>query len=454
MASRQSKRSTTKFVQTNITISKENSFTTLESIFPKEDKNSKLSPIEIQLRANLDSCIAKMNALADRTGKALIRFAKTRSFHELLKTQRFLINVPDEDGNTPIHLCLLYGNFDLLEIFVDVALTIPDQNLINLKNNKHLTPLLIAAYLEEIEVCEFLLEANADISQTDVHGCNAIHIACKKKNINMLKILIKYVDKNCNYGVINSINHDGFAPIHLAVLSQSLELVQELLYLKYLKINIQDKRSGLTALHYSSGKLNLYLISNLLVRNENIQIDVRAYNGCTPLHISITNKNYLITCLLLSQGADLNIQSDMPVHCDFDTLHLSMRKENILRRSIETVLKKLKENHNQSEDFVELLNEESKINIGATLPKSAIREASEPSAEKLDTNFGKSIKNLIDINDVKLSQEIKQLYDGEFEREKVEDLNDIKTKVTLFQHNFDSFYYAQNDPWVISYTIL
>ena len=79
--------------------------------------------------------------------------------HELLKTQRFLINVPDEDGNTPIHLCVLYGNFDLLEIFVDVALTIPDQNLINLKNHKNLTPLLIGVYLEEIEVsiCSELL---------------------------------------------------------------------------------------------------------------------------------------------------------------------------------------------------------------------------------------------------------------------------------------------------------
>ena len=201
--------------QTNITIPRENKLSTLENIFildynksGREDNRRIQS--DMQLRANLDSCIAKMNALADRTGKALIRFAKTRSFHELLKTQRFLINVQDDDGNTPIHLCILYGNFDLLEIFVDVALTIPDQNLINLKNHKNLTPLLIAAYLEEIEVCDFLLEANADITHTDMYGCNAIHIACKKRNVNLLKTLIKHVDKNCMYGVINSINHDGY----------------------------------------------------------------------------------------------------------------------------------------------------------------------------------------------------------------------------------------------------
>ena len=96
-----------------------------------------------------------------------------------MKTQRFLLNAQDEDGNTPMHLCIIHGNLDLLEIIVDVSLTIPYQNLINLKNHKNLTPLLIAAHLGELECCEFLLEANADLTQTDMYGCNCIHIACK-----------------------------------------------------------------------------------------------------------------------------------------------------------------------------------------------------------------------------------------------------------------------------------
>ena len=428
-------------VQTITSIPKDSPmFASLELIFPKDEKNPKMSQIELQLRSNLDSCIAKMNALADRTGKALIKFSKTRSFHELLKTQRFLINVPDEDGNTPIHLCILYGNFDLLEIFVDVALTIPDQNLINLKNHKNLTPLLIAVYLEEIEVCEFLLEANADLAQTDIYGCNAIHIACKKRNVYLLKTLIKYVDKNCNYGVVNSINHDGYTPLHLAVLSQSIEMVQELLYLKYLKINIQDKRAGLTALHHASGKLNLYLISNLLVKNENIQLDVRAYNGCTPLHMSIANKNYLITCLLLSQGANLNIQSDIPVHCDSEMFAMTLKKDNLLRRCVEEVLSKLKEN----EKDLKTGTGGSKLITDGEDSKSDLADLT----KKQDDILNETTKNLIDISDVKLSQEIKKIYDNESEKEKVDDLNDLKSKLALSQHNYDSYYYAQNDSWV------
>lgn len=432
-------------VQTNIGIPKDSLiplFTTLENIFPKDEKTVKMSQIELQLRSNLDSCIAKMNALADRTGKALIKFSKTRSFHELLKTQRFLINVPDEDGNTPIHLCVLYGNFDLLEIFVDVALTIPDQNLINLKNHKNLTPLLIGVYLEEIEVCEFLLEANADLAQTDIYGCNAIHIACKKRNVNLLKTLIKYVDRNCNYGVVNSISHDGYTPLHLAILSQSVEMVQELLYLKYLKINIQDKRAGLTALHHAAGKLNLYLISNLLVKNENIQLDVRAYNGCTPLHMSIANKNYLITCLLLSQGANLNIQSDIPIHCDSEIFAMALKKDNLLRRCIEEVLSKLKESG--KELSIKTEPDENKLITDSEDPKEALTDL----AKKKDDISQGETKCVIDLSDVKLSQEIKKIFEDECEKEKLEDINDLKSKLALSQHNYDSFYYAQNDSWV------
>ena len=418
---------------------------TLEDLFAKKD-DLKLPTLEAQLRSNLDNCIAKMNALADRTGKALLKFAKTRSFHELLKTQRFLINVQDEEGNTPIHLCILYGNLDLLEIFVDVAMTIPYQNLINIKNQKQLTPLLVACYLEEVEVCEFLLEANADLAQTDIYGCNAIHIACNKRNINLLKTLIKYVDKNCNYGVVNSINHDGLAPVHLAVMNQSVELVQELLYLKYLKINIQDKRAGYTALHHACGKQNLYQIANLLVRNESIDVDVRSYNGCTPLHVAIANKNYLITCLLLNKGAKLDIQSDSPVHCDSELFALTLKKDNLLKRCIEFVLKDFNEKlalnlkKSRSDDDDEVGDEKMEND----------EKFEELASKTSDGSISKELITALDLNDVKLSQEIKKIYDTEYDKEKLDDFTDAKSKNLLSQHNYDAFYYAQNDPWVCS----
>ena len=306
-----------------------------------------------------------------------------------------------------MHICIIYGNFDLLEIIVDVSLTIPYQNLINLKNNKHLTPLLIAAHLGELEICEFLLEANADLTQTDLYGCNSIHIACKNKNIYLLKILLKYVEKGFHYSILNSINHDGYAPIHLAVMSQSTDLVRELLYMKNLKVNIQDKRAGWSALHHAAGIKNLLQISNLLVNNNSIEIDIRAYNGCTPLHVAIANKNYLITSLLLNHGANINLQSDMHVHCDIEMFQSAAKKNNLLRRCIETIISKHKEQ-----------------NISNTIQRSA-NLLSEITDEKVDTAATMVTSNSTDnLNHVKLSEEIKKMYDVELDKEKIDDLND------------------------------
>ena len=137
-----------------------------------------------------------MNALADRTGKALLRFAATRSFHELLKTQRFLLNVQDEEGNTPMHLAIVHANFDVLELLVDVALTIPYQSLVNMRNRRQLTPLLLACKLGECEVCELLLEANADMTLADAGGNTPLHLACARADLRMLKLLLKYVERD------------------------------------------------------------------------------------------------------------------------------------------------------------------------------------------------------------------------------------------------------------------
>jgi hypothetical protein len=55
------------------------------------NKNSDLTPIEAQLKLNLDNFVAKMTTFSERNGNALLKFAKTRSFHELVKIQRFLL---------------------------------------------------------------------------------------------------------------------------------------------------------------------------------------------------------------------------------------------------------------------------------------------------------------------------------------------------------------------------
>ena len=378
------------------------------------------------LKENLASCITKMNGLAERSGKALIKFAKTRSLHELLKTQRFLLNHQDEAGNTPIHLCIIHGNLDILEIFVDIAMTIPYQNLINLKNSKHMTPLLLAAHLNEPNICEFLLEAKADITAVDSNGCNIVHIACKKKNLELLKVAIKHVEKSDHYETIDSINHDGYSPLHIAVMNKSKELTRELLYVKALKINMADRRTGMTALHHAAAFSDLLTICSLLVNNEAIEIDAKAYNGCTPLHVAVANKNYLIAALLIKHGANIYLQSDTPVHNDSELYHSAQRKYNTLRKVIE--------NHVQT----------TAVRPAVTLEKTEM----ESESDRVAARPADQALNPFTFPDAKLSEEVFRAYEQETEREKSDEYSDSRIRTIPSQHNYDAQFYAQNDQWV------
>ena len=153
--------------------------------------------------------------------------------------------------------------------------------------------------------------------------------------------------------VLNTLNHDGYAPIHLLAMASSssaaaIELMRELLYVKHVRLNIQDRRAGMSALHHVCGaeaceasrRLGANLdMCMLLVRDERVDLNARGYNGCTPLHVAVANKNYLIVCLLVSVGADLNAPSDVAWHHDAAVLAQSAaaaeKRNELLKRAIE-----------------------------------------------------------------------------------------------------------------------
>ncbi len=77
-------------VQTIVSVPIDDSSKSLEELL-ELNRNSDLTPIEAQLKLNLDNFVAKMTTFSERNGNALLKFAKTRSFHELVKIQRFLL---------------------------------------------------------------------------------------------------------------------------------------------------------------------------------------------------------------------------------------------------------------------------------------------------------------------------------------------------------------------------
>ena len=109
---------------------------------------------------------------------------------ETVENIKNMVTSQDADGNTPLHRAVLAYNYELLSVLLNLsAMVSPDA--INIKNNVQLTPLLVAVYLGNISLVKRLLDANADITITDTRRSHsAIHIACNKKNLQILNVLL------------------------------------------------------------------------------------------------------------------------------------------------------------------------------------------------------------------------------------------------------------------------
>lgn len=282
----------------------------------KEKQNDNVS----KLREKLQNYEEKMNNLADRTSLALLETSETRSLYQLIGTQRYLLSAQDDDGNNPIHLSILNSNFDVLEIFVDIASTIPDYDIINMKNNQMLTPLLLAASLGEPEVCAFLLESKANIFISDQKGSNCFHVACKNNDLRLLQTLTKYILNNKRKSqVINKFNNDGLTPLHVAVKNNSIKLVEELLKLDACDVNAKCNKDGMTPLHYAA-QFGCIKISALLAKHKNVILDLEAYNYTTPLHLAVIHKNYFIVRILVQHTAKTFAET---IHCVYDNCKIA-----------------------------------------------------------------------------------------------------------------------------------
>lgn len=285
----------------------------------------------------------KMEALMERLSASLFEVAQKRSLHKLFKTQRYLLSSTgnNPDGNTPLHWCILNGNFDLAEIFVDVALTITSYEILNLKNSLNLTPLLLAAHMNESEMCALLIEAAAvRLNEHDLNGDNFLHIACAKNNLKIVKHFANVFRKlnETKFSCLIQTNLKGETPLHVAVRMNYPLIVQELLLIyssenyfmdenekqkRRSEIEMHSKRvlethrrSGKNALHTAIA-YNFVDVTRILMQffvSNFLPIDVVNVNGFTGLQVAILNRNFFITRHMLGAYASLNAKSSELAH--------------------------------------------------------------------------------------------------------------------------------------------
>ena len=383
----------------------------------KKATTTKAPPTTVEeYRKMLAMCEKKMNGLADRTSNALLKVSETRSLYNLIGTQRYLLSVQNDEGNTPLHIAIINSNFDILEMFVDIISTIPEYGILDMKNFNQLTPLLLAANQKESEVCSFLLEAGAKIHLADSTGSNFLHIACKNNDVKLFAIFMDHI-KSCKLqrsqkeAIVNKLNYEGLTPLHIAVKKNCYKAVEILVSSCFCKVNVKSSKDGLTALLIAAN-LGLNKIVDLLLKHSEIMVDVKSYSGCTPLHLAVINKSYFVVKKLISKGANILEESPkcMNINCKVDNCRENSKPDpsdiNTLTNEFPKILEYSKTHYNAyhyafNDDIMYYLFKDEKqiektmLNrILLTEMRKTISKATEEELQHMDSNLkGKLLKN-------------------------------------------------------------
>lgn len=216
----------------------------------------------------------------------------------------FLVYGRDADGDTLLHLAIISGHVMLAKVFVEVA---PWTQCLDIYNDKlRQTPLHLAVLMKQLEIVRLLLDNGANPEMFDHKGDTALHIACRSGNVTMVNEILKRRQSRPMQN-LDFRNYDGHTCLHLAVLGGYKRIVDILLQ-SGADVNVGDGKSGATALHLAA-RGNREEIISLLLEQPEIVVDIKMYNGVTPLMIAAEKGLPNISNILVTHNANTNLLS-------------------------------------------------------------------------------------------------------------------------------------------------
>lgn len=169
--------------------------------------------------------------------------------------------------------------------------------------------LIQTSVLGDIKQIGDLLAEGASTATKDRNGETALHIACKQRNVNIIKALI------AGGAALEIESKDGWTALHFAVSGGPVEVLKCFLDLD---INTSPQaKNGQTPFHLAIEGGNLELLHVMLEMKPHL--DLGDKTGLTPLHLASELQDPDPTLLLLVTGANPNLKDKRgysPLHID------------------------------------------------------------------------------------------------------------------------------------------
>ncbi|XP_066273365.1 B-cell lymphoma 3 protein homolog [Branchiostoma lanceolatum] len=141
------------------------------------------------------------------------------------------------------------------------------------------------------------------LSWQDEDGDTPLHIAVAQSNVPLTErylTLLTMAHRN-----IDTYNHLRQTPLHLAIITDQWPLVR-MLVLSGACADVQD-RNGQTAVHLSCQTASTACLHTILTcSTHELDLELRNYDGLTPLHVAVNTGNQDAVMLLVDSGADVD----------------------------------------------------------------------------------------------------------------------------------------------------
>ncbi|KAJ8320485.1 hypothetical protein KUTeg_002072 [Tegillarca granosa] len=193
--------------------------------------------------------------------------------------------------------------------------------------------LLMSTANNQADVMELLLKSGAQINSLNNGGCSTLHVAVNKQHAECVRILLRH---RCNVNIQDSY---GDTALHDAIGKENVEIMEmlaknfnpfsffsatEKILQKCRQIADIKKDDGFSALHLAA--LNGHKdVTNTLLTVGQADIEIRNNRQQTPLLLAVSQGHTSIIELLVTRGADVNVEDE-----DGDTcLHLALMRQSV-----------------------------------------------------------------------------------------------------------------------------
>lgn len=244
--------------------------------------------------------------------KEMIPLAKDLKWDAVIRLveQGAQIDAKDEEGYTPLHYCVIDGDYTNMLLLSNAKASfkaVADNGMSILHaavlyNHKNMvdymlktravsplttmtksdpktgatngaSPLYDAARKCDYEMVQVLLSYGADPKVANNNGLTPLHQACARGNLDMVKALLR------EDADINAAAADGKTPLHYACMRNKASIAAYLIQ-KKANVNCYDNK-GFRPIHYAAETGNTALVKALVAAKA--LVDVQAADGTTPM---------------------------------------------------------------------------------------------------------------------------------------------------------------------------